>query len=86
MVLKEKRDNGEVETFFRERNEWLDALPPKECWSCEGTGKDKKDGTVCAGCNGVGTRDQSEKTYRINSYSVNKWIAFLNTCGGFRIW
>jgi hypothetical protein len=88
--------SGEVEKYKADRDKKLATLPPRLCLACNGSGTiaslvqhdnmyDTKT-NPCKTCNGLGLRDNWEKSYPFKVEVVDEWAEFLIECGGFEVW
>lgn len=100
VVLKQKVESGETESYVQIRQAELDALPNEVCKLCSGSGKrdwsdpqlapeyakGKSGKFECNSCHGAGSNRPSEAWYHLSTETVEEFAQFLQDCGGFEIW
>ena len=81
---------GETENYIEKRREWINGLPDRFCYFCQGTGKidpNPPSGKVpCHVCNGTGIARSPKAYCSMNIENMKGFAEFCEYSGGFEIW
>lgn len=92
-LLKEDLENGTIEKYIKQRDDYLASLSKEDCKYCNGKGTrswPNQDGTEeikeCNVCHGQLKVDSFQTWYRMDIEVMKEFQVFLENCGGFQIW
>jgi hypothetical protein len=95
-ILQREIKSGHTATYARMHEAEQELTPNKPCELCEGTGirnpaplpgagHPHNGGVKCNGCDGNGVVRPFSTNYPFSAEFVERFVAFLRECGGFRI-
>lgn len=91
-LLKKDLENGIIQEYIDDYNEYINSLPLEDCSYCDGKGTrdwDQEDGTVltkqCNSCQGTLKVKPFESWYHMDLDLMKEFQVFLENCGGFSI-
>ena len=92
-LLKKDLENGTIEEYIKQRDEYIANLPKQDCKYCDGKGTRTwltQDGTEeevkqCNVCHGELQVPSFESMYHMDLSLMKEFQIFLENCGGFQI-